>query len=48
MIINMIQESCIHFFLTNYSVNYIKVWNIDQNFKLLEIEYKININLIVN
>ena len=55
MIVNKIQESCIHLFLINRLVktfnsqfSYIKVWFIDQNSKPLEIEDQINIILVIN
>ena len=32
----------------NFKFSYIEVWFTDQNFKQLEIEDKININLLIN
>ena len=56
MIINMIQESCIHLFLTNRLINYqmfqkkkkIYSKSFYQNSRELEVEDKINITLVIN
>ena len=59
MIINMIQESCIHLFLFfgllldnletfNSEFSSIEVWFTDQNSKALEIEVKVNITLVIS
>ena len=49
MIINMVQESCIKFLkIFNSEFSYIEVWFTDQNSKLLKIEDKINITLVIN
>ena len=56
MIINMIQESCIHLFLTNRLINY-QMFQKKKNFysksfyqnsRELEVEDKINITLVIN
>ena len=51
MIINIIQETCIHispkkvFMLKTFNI---EIWFTDQNSKPLEIEDNININLVTN
>ena len=56
MIINKIQECCIHFFQTNHFIilkifnsefETIEVWFMDQNSQPLEIEEKINLTLVI-